>query len=120
MAPARCFAALIALSFVASVACIAAEAKAAPQVNGGLTVGFAGVGDRRALWDTTVFHLGLRGDLQLGRSQPGDFSIGPYAEVFTHAFNEIQFGGGISTLVPIFDPFPAVVSLGAFGRKGDD
>ena len=55
-----------------------------------------------------------------GRNSTSDFGIGPYAELFTHAFDEIQFGGGVSGLLPVIDTFPIIVSLGAYGRKGSD
>jgi hypothetical protein len=74
----------------------------------------------RKIWDETVFHLGLRSDVLFGRSSTSDFGIGPYVEVSTHAFDEVQFGGGVSVLLPVIDYLPVVVSAGAYGRKGDD
>jgi len=107
------------------VACLsllfgARSARAEPQATAGLTIGAAGVGFDRRIWESTAFHLGLRGDVIFGRRNNADFGVGPYVEVLTHAFDEIQFGGGVSTLVPVLDPFPLVVSVGAYGRKGDD
>jgi hypothetical protein len=95
-------------------------ATAEPQATAGLTLGVAGSGVHRELWSTTELHLGLRGDVLFGRSQNSDFGLGPYAEVLTLAFDEIQFGGGVSVLLPIFDYLPVVVSAGAYGRRGDD
>ncbi|WP_437742425.1 hypothetical protein WMF39_43945 [Sorangium sp. So ce1504] len=95
-------------------------ARAEPQASAGVTVGLAGVGLDRQLWDSTVFHLGLRGDVLFGRAANDDFGVGPYAEVLTHAFDEIQTGAGVSVLVPIHDSFPLVLFTGAYGRWSDD
>ena len=92
--------------------------RADPQPTGGLTAGIAGTGLDRRLWSTTAFHLGLHGDVMLGRSSNGDFGVGPYLEVLTNGFREIQFGGGLSALLPVTHSVPLVVSLGAYGRKG--
>jgi hypothetical protein len=108
-----------ALLFVA-LALGAGVARAEPQGTAGVTVGLAGAGFDRALWDKTLFHLGVRGDVLFGRSKTTDFGIGPYAEVLTHGFDQIQLGGGVSGLIPVLDPFPIVLSAGAYGRRGDD
>jgi len=104
---------------VASVA-PGSTARAEPQASVGLTIGAAGEAYDRQWWKRTAFHLGLHGDILFGRSSTRDFGIGPYAEVFTHAFDEIQFGGGVSGLLPVLDTFPIVLSAGAYGRKGSD
>jgi hypothetical protein len=95
-------------------------ARAEPQATVGLTIGAAGEGFDRRIWQKTAFHLGLHGDVLFGRNSTSDFGVGPYAEIFTNAFDEIQFGGGVSGLLPVIDTFPIVVSLGAYGRKGSD
>ncbi|MDC0683776.1 MULTISPECIES: hypothetical protein [Sorangium] len=95
-------------------------ARAEPQASAGVTVGLAGVGLDRQLWDSTVFHVGLRGDVLFGRAANADFGVGPYAEVLTHAFDEIQTGAGVSVLAPIHDTFPLVLSTGAYGRWSGD
>ncbi|MDI3291078.1 hypothetical protein [Polyangium sp. 15x6] len=92
------------------------EARAEPQGTVGLTIGAAGRGLDRKIWDQTVFHLGLRGDVLFGRSKVTDFGVGPYAEVMTHAFDEVQFGAGVSTLFPVLQALPFVVSVGGYGR----
>ncbi len=84
----------------------------------GLTLGAAGIGLEHRFWERTVFQMGLRGDVMFGRSKQTDFGVGPYLEVSTHAFDEIQFGGGISTLLPITTALPLVVSAGGYGRYG--
>jgi len=97
----------------------AAPAHADPQATVGLTLGLAGAGIERRLWSSTAFHLGVHGDVLFGRNRNADFGIGPYGEVLTNGFDEIQLGGGVSGLVPILDTFPLVVSLGAYGRKAE-
>jgi hypothetical protein len=94
-------------------------AHAEPQGTAGLTVGVAGVGEERAFWDDTAFHLGARGDVLFGRDQNADFGAGPYLEVMSHAFDDFQFGGGASLLLPVLDTFPIVVSAGGYGRIAD-
>ncbi|XXX75984.1 hypothetical protein WMF30_50880 [Sorangium sp. So ce134] len=84
-----------------------------------MTLGVAGTGLDRQLWDATVFHAGLRGDVLFGRSANDDFGVGPYAEVLTHAFDELQAGAGVSVLAPVLDTFPLVLSTGIYGRWSD-
>lgn len=96
------------------------SARAEPQATAGLTIGAAGAGKNRELWDETLFHLGLRGDVLFGRDKPSNFAAGPYVELCTHAFREVQFGGGLSVLFPVIDYLPIVLSAGMYGRKGDD
>jgi hypothetical protein len=95
-------------------------ARADPQATVGLTIGDAGVGYDRHFWTKNKFHLGLRSDVMFGRSKATDFGVGPYVEVLTHAFNEIQFGGGVSGLLPVLPAFPIVLSFGGYGRKARD
>jgi hypothetical protein len=95
----------------------ARPAAADPQATVGLTMGAAGAGLNRSIWATTAFHLGVHGDVLFGRARNSDFGIGPYAEVLTNGFDEIQFGGGISGLLPVLDTFPIVLSAGAYGRQ---
>jgi hypothetical protein len=108
------------LSALALAGLAPAAAGAEPQASAGLTAGVAGRGLDRAVWDQTVFHGGLRGDVLFGRSSNRSFGVGPYAEVLTHAFDEIQFGAGVSTLLPVLDTFPLVLSAGVYGRTGED
>jgi hypothetical protein len=99
---------------------VAAVVHAEPQGNAALTIGGAGVGYDGEFWDHAEFHLGLRGDVMFARERGYDFGIGPYAELGTFAFDELQFGGGVTTLLPIHDTLPLVASFGAYGRVGDD
>ena len=93
-----------------------AAAYADPQATVGLTLGAAGAGLNRSIWQSTAFHLGIHGDVLFGRERNADFGIGPYAELLTNGFDEIQFGGGVSGLLPVLDTFPLVLSVGAYGR----
>jgi hypothetical protein len=111
---------LAALVAVPALLAASAAARAEPQGTAGLTVGAAGVGVDRGIWEATVFHLGLHGDVLFGREENADFGIGPYAEFLTHGFDEVQLGGGGSVLLPVLDSLPLVVSAGVYGRKGDD
>lgn len=111
---------LAALLAVPALLAVSTAARAEPQGTAGLTVGAAGVGVDRAIWDATVFHLGLRGDVLFGREENADLGVGPYAELLTHAFDEIQLGGGASVLLPVIDSLPIVLSAGVYGKLGDD
>lgn len=103
-----------------SLALATTEVHAEPQASVGLTLGAAGEGIGRKLWSATSFHLGLHGEVLFGQRQATDFGIGPYVEVLTNGFNEIQFGGGVSGLLPVLPSFPVVLSFGAYGRKAID
>lgn len=94
----------------------AGRADADPQASVGLTVGGAGRGYGKDLFYEPAFHLGLRADTMFGRTSGRDFGVGPYVELMTHAFDELQFGGGAALLLPAFDSLPFVVSAGAYGR----
>ncbi|MBI4706132.1 MAG: hypothetical protein HY744_33980 [Deltaproteobacteria bacterium] len=112
-----------ALALLASLALFAAgprPCRAAPQGNVGLVVGGAGAGEGGRFWQTGDFQLGLRGDVLLGRSANTDFGLGPYLELGTLGFGEIEWGGGASVLLPVHERLPLVVSAGGFGRYGDD
>ncbi len=96
-------------------------ARAEPQASVGITLGAAGEGLDQEFWKRrTAFHLGLHGDVLFGRSSTSDFGVGPYAEIMTHAFDEVQFGGGVSGLLPVLDTFPIVLSAGGYARKGSE
>src|SRR5690606_37699380 len=87
-----------------------AAAMAEPQGNAGLTIGGAAAGTDGEFWDHGEFHLGLRGDVMFLREEAYDFGVGPYAELGTLAFDELQFGGGLNVLLPIHDSLPFVAS----------
>jgi hypothetical protein len=110
-----------ALAVLATLAIHERAAAADPQASVGLTLGAAGEGYNHQFWKhRTAFHMGFHGDVLFGRSSTSDFGIGPYAEVLTHAFDEVQFGGGVTGLLPVLDSFPILLSAGAYGRKGSD
>lgn len=105
----------------AAFALVAArEAHADPQVNAGLDVGVAGRGVDGEVWDQTAFWLGARGDVLFGRSGDADFGVGPYLDVGTLAFDELDVGVGGSLLMPVIDSLPIVLSFGPYARVGDD
>lgn len=96
--------------------CLSIPAYADVQTTTAITIGAAGRGYQRKIWDQTVFHLGVRSDVLFGRTNVSSFGFGPYAEVFTHAFDELQFGVGGAALLPIIDGVPIVLSAGPYGR----
>lgn len=106
---------------VAIIACSTVLVSTTPaaadvQTTTAITIGAAGRGYQRKIWDQTVFHLGVRSDVLFGRRSVSSFGFGPYAEVFTHAFDELQFGAGGAALFPIVDGVPLVISAGPYGR----
>jgi hypothetical protein len=111
---------LAAASFAALTLPSWRAARAEPQGNAALTIGVAGRGYDREIWDETAFHLGLHGDLMFFREDTRDFGLGPYLELSTLAFDELQFGGGASLLLPVIEWAPVVLSGGAYARRGDD
>jgi len=70
----------------------------------------------RSTWG--AFHLGARGDVLFLRSRPGQWALGPYVDVATFAFENVDAGGGAELLVPASDDVQLVLSAGAFGRSG--
>lgn len=94
-------------------------AQADPQWNAGVDVGVAGRGIDEA-WGETAFWLGARGDVILGRDGTSSFGAGPYVDVGTLAFDELDVGAGGSLLLPVLDSFPIVLSFGPYLRAGDD
>lgn len=99
---------------------VASDAHAEPQVNTGLIVGGAAAGVDGGFFEQPEFVLGVKGDVMFLRDDPWDFGIGPYAELGTLAFDELQFGGGASVHLPIHETFPLVASVGPYARYGDD
>ncbi|AKT36420.1 hypothetical protein [Chondromyces crocatus] len=118
MPMARLLVALSATSFV--VLAHGGRASAEPQATAAVTIGMAGRGNERRVWDNTAFHLGLRGDVLFFRQDAHDFGFGPYAEALTHAFDEFQLGGGAALLVPVLETMPLVFSGGAYGRVAEN
>lgn len=91
-------------------------AQARPQANAGLTLGLAEVGHRDDVLGGAHFSLGARGDVLLFRERNADAGVGPYLEVLTTTFRDLQVGGGASVLLPVHDYLPIVVSAGGYAR----
>lgn len=93
---------------------------APPQGNASLVLGGAAVGPGASFWDHGEVHLGLRGDCIFLREGPGDLGIGPYGEIGTWAFNQLQLGAGVSVQLPVHRELPLVLSAGGHARFADD
>lgn len=107
---------LLALLWVAIPRDVAAD----PQANVGLLVGAAGRGQHERVFEEAAFHGGLHADVLFARDGTKDFGVGPYVDVVTQQFDEIQVGHGVSVLFPIIDTFPLVASVGTYFRAADD
>lgn len=90
--------------------------EARPQANAGLTLGVAQVGHRDDLLGATHFSLGGRADVLFFRERNADAGFGPYAEMLTTTFSDVQLGGGVSALLPIHEYLPLVASAGGYAR----
>ena len=73
--------------------------------------GAAGAGLVRRL-----FHPGARGSILFLRNRGTDMDIGPYLDVATASFHNVDLGGGAEWLIPVRDDLPLVLSAGAFWR----
>lgn len=107
---------IVAFALALALTCAPSLTHAEPQTTAAITLGAAGRATQHTLWNETVLHLGVRGDVIFGRANVTHLGFGPYGEVLTHAFDEIQLGTGGTLLLPIVDGFPLVVSAGAYGR----
>lgn len=110
---------LVASAAAAGVAAGAEPARADPQASLGLTVGGAieqAMGPRPAMG---AFHMGARADVLFLRSRPGQMALGPYADVATDGFQDVDVGGGAEWLLPITDDLPLVLGAGALARNGE-
>jgi len=102
-----------------ATALTAPRAHADPQASVGLTLGAEA---REAVGPDPLrgaFHLGGRASVLFLRSRGADMAIGPYLDVATAGFHDVDLGGGAEWLLPIRDDLPLVVSAGAFWRDGD-
>ena len=102
----------------AGVLLCASVCRADPQASVGVTAGgvvenLGGPGH-----PTGAFHLGGRGDVLFLRSSPRDMGLGPYADVGTSAFRNVDVGAGLSWFVPVTEDVPVVVSGGMLVRNG--
>jgi hypothetical protein len=94
-------------------------AGADPQASAGLTVG--GVVENAVGPAPTggAFHLGGRASVLFLRNQGTDMAIGPYLDVATASFHNVDLGAGAEWLLPVRDDLPLVLSAGGFWRDGD-
>lgn len=110
-----------ALSGVMSAALLAAmtattrDARATPQISGGLTTGAALTDMRANNGPRLAYHLGGRFDVLLLRDRAGKMAFGPYVDVATAAFDTFESGGGLEWLLPVGET-ALIVSGGAFAR----
>jgi hypothetical protein len=112
-------ASLRALSLLAAslLSLLARTAVAEPQASAGVTVGaaFPGVVGPRS---PVGLHLGGRADVLLLRASERDMAVGPYVDVATTEFHDVDFGGGAEWLVPLTEDVPLVLAAGVFARNG--
>ena len=97
----------------------APTATADPQATVGLTIGGGvedAIGPSRA---SGAFQLGGRASVLLLRNRGADMAVGPYVDVATASFDDLDLGGGAEWLLPVRDDLPLVLSAGAFSRNGD-
>lgn len=64
-------------------------------------------------------HWGGRADVLFLRSRGTDMAVGPYIDVATSSFHDVDAGGGVEWLLPVRDDLPFVLSAGAFARSGE-
>jgi hypothetical protein len=108
-----------AAALVAAVTSAPARAKADPQASLGLTVGAEAEDAVGPAPLRGAFHLGGRASVLFLRNRGADMAIGPYLDVATAGFHDVDLGGGAEWLLPVRDDLPLVLSTGAFWRNGD-
>jgi hypothetical protein len=106
---------------VAAVLAIAwaPDAAAGPQATAGLTVGGVVEDVAGPSGATGAFHLGARASVLFLRDRGTDMAVGPYLDVATASFDDVDLGGGAEWLIPVRDDLPLVLSAGGFWREGD-
>jgi hypothetical protein len=67
---------------------------------------------------SAAFHLGARTDVLFLRTSPRDMGVGPYLDVGTSSFRNVDTGGGVEWLLPVAEDWPIIVSGGGFARNG--
>jgi hypothetical protein len=94
------------------------EAHADPQATAGLTLG--GVVENVVGPSGTggAFDMGGRASMLFLRNRGSDMALGPYLDLATAGFHNIDLGGGVEWLIPVRDDLPFVLSAGAFVRDG--
>jgi hypothetical protein len=91
---------------------------AAPQASAGMTFGGVVEGVNTDSIHGQV-HWGGRGDVLFLRSRGSDMAIGPYVDIATSSFHDVDMGGGLEWLLPVRDDLPFVLSGGVFARDGE-
>jgi hypothetical protein len=104
---------------VAIVLASTSEAAADPQASVGLTVGAAVENTVGPSPTQGAFHLGGRGSILFLRNRGNQMAVGPYLDVATMNFHDVDLGGGAEWLIPVRDDLPVVLSAGAFWRDGN-
>jgi hypothetical protein len=66
----------------------------------------------------TVLHLGARADVLLLRARERDMAVGPYLDVATAGFHDVDAGGGGEWLLPLTEDFSVLGAGGGFLRSG--
>src|SRR5262249_40116623 len=66
-----------------------------------------------------AFHMGGRADVLFLRSRGTDMALGPYVDLATASFHDLDLGGGVEWLLPVRDDLPLVLSCGPFWRNGE-
>jgi hypothetical protein len=95
----------------------ARPAHADPQASVGLTGG-ASFGGVIGPVSQTTLHLGGRADVLFLRQRERDMAVGPYVDVGTRGFHDVDVGGGGEWLIPLTEDVPIVASAGMFARSG--
>jgi hypothetical protein len=90
-----------------------------PQASVGLTVGAAVENAVGPSPTQGALHLGGRGSVLFLRNRGNEMAIGPYLDVATLNFHDVDLGGGAEWLIPVRDDLPLVLSAGAFVRDGN-
>jgi hypothetical protein len=95
---------------------LSGTASAVPQWNASALTGVCGQGVEGQLWQDTCWYNGLRADVIFGRERNADLGAGPYLGATTAGFDDVRLSGGVTAHLPVHPYFPALVSLGGYGR----
>jgi hypothetical protein len=106
-----------ALPLLAAALC-APDALAAPQASLGMTFGGV-VEDVTSNPARGAVHWGGRADALFLRTRGSDMAVGPYLDVATSSFHDVDAGGGVAWLLPLRDDLPFVISVGGLTRNGE-
>ena len=90
-----------------------------PQASFGVTGGAALRGVAGPGPSSGVAFLGGRGDVLFGASGPAQMAEGPYVDVSTEGFANVNAGAGAEWALPVTVDFPLVLGGGGFVRTGN-